>query len=242
MPLLPQGAADRAAREARALLAFGATGGLAGMPDNHRPAATRSVGRGRRRSGGAAAVQLYGMYLAVPSARRAAEEAARLGGVAASTVLGPAWGQGLDSRQGYREQLADEPLRPAPTQDPTAAARPAGGMAVGAQLCGGPGALGLGATVGTGLRPGHLRRAGRGLRVPQQPGAPGQARPSARPASVVVAGTSAAGGARPAAAPTCQRDPARGTLSVDVHVSGAPGGFRSMGRTEQPVFACLPDM
>ena len=52
---------------------------------------------------------------------------------------------------------------------------------------------------------------------------------------------SAVGGGRPAAAPARRRDPAGGTLSVDVRLFGAPGGFRSMGCTEQPVFACRPD-
>ena len=42
---------------------------------------------------------------------------------------------------------------------PATAAGPAGGLAMGARLCGGPGALGLGATVGTVLRPRHVRRA-----------------------------------------------------------------------------------
>ena len=109
--------------------------------------------------------RLYGMYLAVLLARRAAEEAARSGGGATSTVFGAARGRGLDSRQGYGwEQLADGPLRPAPTRDPLAAAAgPAGGLAVGARLCGGTGAPGLGAMVDTGLRPGHLHRAGPGL-------------------------------------------------------------------------------
>ena len=61
---------------------------------------------------------LYGMYLAVPSSRRAAEEAARLGGGAASTVFGPAWGRGSESRQGFWwEQLADGLLRPALARD-----------------------------------------------------------------------------------------------------------------------------
>ena len=39
---------------------------------------------------------LYGMYLVVLCAHRAAEEAARLGGDAASTVFGPVRGPGPD--------------------------------------------------------------------------------------------------------------------------------------------------
>ena len=63
--------------------------------------------------------RLYGMYPAALSARRAVQEAARLCGNAASTVFGPARGQGPDSRQGYEwEQPADGPLRPVPTRDP----------------------------------------------------------------------------------------------------------------------------
>ena len=45
--------------------------------------------------------RLYGMYLAVLSARSAVEEAAVLGGDAASTVFGPAQGRGPDFRRGY---------------------------------------------------------------------------------------------------------------------------------------------
>ena len=64
------------------------------------------------------------MYLAVLSARRAVEEAARLCGDAASTVFGPARGRGPDSRRGYGwEQLADGPLRPAPALDPCSCRR-----------------------------------------------------------------------------------------------------------------------
>ena len=70
--------------------------------------------------------RLYGMYLAVLSALRAAEEAARLGGEAArlggdaaSTVFVLARGRGPHSQRGYKwEQLADGPLRPAPVRDP----------------------------------------------------------------------------------------------------------------------------
>ena len=64
---------------------------------------------------------LYGMYLAVRPARRAAKAAAKLSGDAASTVFGPdsARGRGPDSRQGYGwEQLADGPLRPTLARDP----------------------------------------------------------------------------------------------------------------------------
>ena len=63
--------------------------------------------------------RLYGMYLAILSACRAVEEAARLGGDTASTVFGPVRGLGPDSRRGYGwEQLADGPLRPIPARDP----------------------------------------------------------------------------------------------------------------------------
>ena len=61
---------------------------------------------------------MHAVYLAVLSARRPAEEAARLGGDVASTVFGPARGRGPDLRQGYEwEQLADGPLRPASARD-----------------------------------------------------------------------------------------------------------------------------
>ena len=77
------------------------------------------VGAGEDAQAGRLLYRLYGMYLAVLSARRAAEEAARLGGDLASTVFGPARGRGLDSRQGYGwEHLADGPLRPTPAHDP----------------------------------------------------------------------------------------------------------------------------
>ena len=61
----------------------GTTRGLAGVPECHTchtSAAARTSGRGRGRPGGVVAIQLYGMYLAVLSARRAAEEAVRSGG------------------------------------------------------------------------------------------------------------------------------------------------------------------
>ena len=48
------------------------------------------VGAGEDAQVGRLLYRLYGMYLAVLSARRAAEEAARLGGDVASTVFGPA--------------------------------------------------------------------------------------------------------------------------------------------------------
>ena len=77
------------------------------------------VGEDEDAQAGRLLYRLYGMCLAVLSARRAAEEAVRLGGDAASTVFGPAQGRGPDSRQGYGwEQLADGPLRPAPARDP----------------------------------------------------------------------------------------------------------------------------
>ena len=77
------------------------------------------AGAGEDAQAGQLLYRLYGMYLAVLSARRAAEEAARLGGDVASTVFVPARGGGPDSRQGYGwEQLADGPLRPAPALDP----------------------------------------------------------------------------------------------------------------------------
>ena len=55
---------------------------------------------------------------------------------------------------------------------PANVAGPAGKMAAEGRLRAGPGALGLGASVGTGLRLGHIRGAGPGLRVPRKPGAP----------------------------------------------------------------------
>ena len=77
------------------------------------------VGAGEDAQAGRLLYRLYGMYLAVLSARRAVEEAAKMGGDAASTVFGPTWGRGPDSRQGYGwGQLADGLLRPAPARDP----------------------------------------------------------------------------------------------------------------------------
>ena len=77
------------------------------------------VGAGEDAQAGRLLYRLCGMYLAVLSARCAAEEAARLGGDAASTVFDPARGRGPDSRQGYGwEQLADGPLRPTLARDP----------------------------------------------------------------------------------------------------------------------------
>ena len=77
------------------------------------------VGVGEDAQAGRLQYRQYGMYLAVLSARRAAEEAARLGGDVASTVFSPARGRVPDSRQGYGwEQLVDGPLRPAPARDP----------------------------------------------------------------------------------------------------------------------------
>ena len=62
---------------------------------------------------------LYGMYLAVLPARQAADEAARLGGDTASTVLGPTRGRAADYGQGYGwEPLAGSPLRPARVRNP----------------------------------------------------------------------------------------------------------------------------
>ena len=77
------------------------------------------VGAGEDAQAGRRLYRLYGMYLAVLWACRAAEEEARLGGGVASTVFGLARGRGPVSRQGYGwEQLADGPLRPAPERDP----------------------------------------------------------------------------------------------------------------------------
>ena len=71
------------------------------------------VGAGEDAKAGRPPYRRYGMYLAVLSPRHAVEEAARVGGDVASTVFGPARGQGPDSRQGYGwEQLADRPLSP----------------------------------------------------------------------------------------------------------------------------------
>ena len=97
----------------------GVTGSLASVPEGHRPAATGPGGwvKAKRR-------RLSGCYTgftactAVLSAFRAAEEAGRLGGDAASTVFGPARGRGPDSRWGLGwEQPGDGPLRPNLTRD-----------------------------------------------------------------------------------------------------------------------------
>ena len=77
------------------------------------------VGAGEDAQTGPLLYRLYVMYLAGLSARRAAEEAAKAGGDAASTVFGPARGRGPDWRQGYGwGLLVDGPLRRAPARYP----------------------------------------------------------------------------------------------------------------------------
>ena len=79
------------------------------------------VGAGEEAKAERPLYRLYGMYLAVLSTRRAAEEAAQLNGDTASTVFGPARGRGSESRRGDGwEQLADGTLRSAPARDPVA--------------------------------------------------------------------------------------------------------------------------
>ena len=108
------------------------------------------VGEGEEAKAERLLYRRYGIYLAVLFAHRAAEEAVRLAGDAASTVFGPARGQGPDLRRG----------KLSPGKGPHAtAAGPAGGVAMGAWLCGGPGAPGL----DTRLRLGHLCGARLGL-------------------------------------------------------------------------------
>ena len=64
---------------------------------------------------------LYGMYVAVLSAHRAVEEAARLNRDATSTIFRPVEGRGPDSRRGFGwQQLADSPLHPTPATEPLA--------------------------------------------------------------------------------------------------------------------------
>ena len=72
------------------------------------------VGAGEDAQAGRLLYRLYGLYLAVLSACRAAEEATKLRGDAACTAFGLTPGRGLDSWQGYGwGQLADGP--PCPT-------------------------------------------------------------------------------------------------------------------------------
>ena len=201
------------------------------MPESQEPAATCAGGRGQRRTSGAAAVQAvrHVPHAAVgpPRGGGGSEAGRRRGLHGVWPSAGPGFAAGIRvGAAGGRTAVPRPSAGP-----PTVAAGPAGGMAMGARLCGGPGAPGLGAAVGTGLRPGHLRRAGPGLRVPQQPGAASQAGPSTHPTGVVAAGagTSAAAGGRPTAAPARRQDPAGGTLSVDVRLSGARGWLSQHG-------------
>ena len=64
----------------------GDAGGVASMPTVREPPAAGHVGQQAERL----MYRLYGMYLAVPPARKVAEEAALLNGDTASTVFGPA--------------------------------------------------------------------------------------------------------------------------------------------------------
>ena len=133
LPVLGSGAADMDAVGCARGQGAGTSGGVAGVPKGQRPAAACTA-RGRRGRLGGALYRLHGMYLVVPLAPRAAEDAVKLGRDAASTV----W-----------------PTALCPSTGPLAVAnRPASVVALGARLCGGE--LGLGATMDSGLRPSHL--------------------------------------------------------------------------------------
>ena len=186
------------------------------------------------------------MYLAVLSDRRAAEEATRVGGDVASTVFGPARSRGLDSRQGYGwEQVADRPLRPSPAWDPLQL--PQGPLAGWPWEGGFAKALvrwssalqwvpGSGQVTYAELAldfKSHINRA-----LPAT-----QGHRHARQVLSLQEGTRVL---REAA------DLLQPLLADGTVLEGSPrwmfatlvplGGFRSMGRTERPVFACRPDM
>ena len=108
--------------------------------------------------------RLYGIYLAVLLACRAAGGG---GGGRAERGRGvqcvrPGTWAGLGVAPRVRMGATGE--RPAASNPgegpPDVAARSAGGVAVGARLCRGPGALGLGPPMDSGLQPCHLRGAG----------------------------------------------------------------------------------
>ena len=127
--------------------------------------------------------RLYGIYLVVLPARSAVEMVAVIGGDAASTVFGPPQGQdpcALGTVGNIWLSCGEGPR--------ATAAEPAGGVAVGAWLWGGPSALGPGGSVDTGLRLVHLCKGGAGLSVPQQPGAPSHAGPLPCPAGAAAEG------------------------------------------------------
>ena len=173
------------------------------------------------------------MYLAVLSARHAAEEAAKLGGDTASTVLGPAQGWGPDSRQWYGwGQLADGPLHPAPAQD--ALQLPQG------QLAGWPWERGFAEAARVGRRrcSGHRPQA-RSLTSSWpwtlSPTTTGRSRPGRAIAMPGKCCRHVSGRACCGRRSTCQRDPASrrdlagGKLPVDVRLSSTPGGIPEHG-------------
>ena len=127
--------------------------------------------------------RLYGIYLLVLPDCSAVEMVAVIGGDAASTVFGPPQGQDPCAlgTVGNIWLLCGEGPR-------ATAAEPAGGVAVGARLWGGPSAFGPGGSVDTGLRLVHLCKGGAGLSVPQQPGAPSHAGPLPCPAGAAAEG------------------------------------------------------
>ena len=99
--------------------------------------------------------RLYGIYLVVLPARSAVEMVAVIAGDAASTVFGPPQGQdpcALGTVGNIWLSCGEGPR--------ATAAEPAGGVAVGAWLWGGPSALGPGGSVDTGLRLVHFCKGG----------------------------------------------------------------------------------
>ena len=100
-----------------------------------------------------------GMCVAVLSACTAAEEAARVNGDPASTMFSPVRRRAQIHAVDGHEQHTDGPLCRAPMREPLTL--PQGPLAR---------EMGLGAPVDSSVRPRHLRGAGHGFRVAQQPG------------------------------------------------------------------------
>ena len=187
VPLLPRGAGDGAAHFV-GLLALGigspdmdavgaaggqgtagagASGGLAGVLEGHRPTTAGTSGGRRERPGGAVVVQAVWHVPRNAVGQPCGGGGSEAGGDAASTVFGRARLRGPDLRQRYSlGQLADGPLCRAQARDPLQL--PQG------PLAGWPWERGFAEAVvswGSALHwapcSGHLRRAGPGLRVPQ---------------------------------------------------------------------------
>ena len=200
------------------------------------------VGAGEDAQAGRLLYRLYGMYLAMLSASRAAKEGAGLGRDVAST-FGQARGRGPDSRQGYGlEQLADGLLRPATTRDPW---QPQGPLAEWPWERGFAEAL---VSWGSALQwvPGlgqvtyaELALESHSNRAPPAKSGHRHARQVLSPRKRARVLQEAANLLQPLLAGVTLLE---GNFQC-VCASLVPlGGFRSMGRTERPVFACRPAM